>query len=46
VDPTKFDFYAIDCYWHVAKDRLAGTLVNEHIQASNDFEEPNAETET
>ena len=33
VDPTRFDFYAMDCYRHVV-----GTLVNEKIQASNDFD--------
>jgi hypothetical protein len=33
VEPTKFDFYAMDCYRHVA-----GTLVNENIRASNDFD--------
>ena len=38
VDPTKFDFYAMDCYRHVAEDRLAETLANEVIQASTDFD--------
>jgi hypothetical protein len=38
VDPTKFDFYAMDCYRHLAEDRLAGTLANEVIQASTDFD--------
>jgi hypothetical protein len=42
VDPTKFDFYAMDCY-----RRVAGTLVNENIyQAATTSTEPNAETET
>ena len=26
VDPTKFDFYMMDCYRHLAEDRLAETL--------------------
>ena len=39
VDPTKFDFYAMDCYRHVAEDRLAETLATEVIQASTDFDE-------
>jgi hypothetical protein len=38
VDPTKFDFYAMDCYRHVAEDRLAETLATEVIQASTDFD--------
>ena len=38
VDPTKFDFYAMDCYRHLAEDRLAETLANEVIQASTDFD--------
>jgi hypothetical protein len=38
VDPTKFDFYMMDCYRHLAEDRLAETLVNEVIQASTDFD--------
>jgi hypothetical protein len=37
VDPTKFDFYMMDCYRHLAEDRLAETLANEVIQASTDF---------
>ncbi len=37
VDPTKFDFYAMDCYRHLAEDRLADTLAKEAIQASTDF---------
>jgi len=36
VDPTKFDFYAMDCYRHLAEDRIASTLANEVIQASTD----------
>ena len=29
VDPTKFDFYAMDCYRHLAEDRLAENLASE-----------------
>ena len=28
----------MDCYWHLAEDRLAETLANEVIQASTDFD--------
>jgi tetratricopeptide (TPR) repeat protein len=38
VDPTKFDFYAMDCYRHLAEDRMASTLAAEVIQASTDFD--------
>jgi tetratricopeptide (TPR) repeat protein len=38
VDPTKFDFYAMDCYRHLGEDRMASTLANEVIQASTDFD--------
>jgi hypothetical protein len=38
VDPTKFDFYAMDCYRHVAEDRMAEMLATEVIQASTDFD--------
>jgi hypothetical protein len=38
VDPTKFDFYAMDCYRHLVEDRMAETLANEVIQASTDFD--------
>jgi tetratricopeptide (TPR) repeat protein len=38
VDPTKFDFYSMDCYRHLAEDRLAKTLANEVIHASTDFD--------
>ena len=38
VDPTKFDFYSMDCYRHLAEDRLAETLANEVIHASTDFD--------
>ncbi len=38
VDPTKFDFYAMDCYRHLTEDRLAETLANEVIRASTDLD--------
>ena len=38
VDPTKFDFYAMDCYRHLAEDRMAENLASEVIQASTDFD--------
>ena len=38
VDPTKFDFYAMDCYRHIAEDRMAEMLANEVIKASTDFD--------
>jgi hypothetical protein len=38
VDPTKFDFYAMDCYRHLAEDNLAETLANEVIQSGSDFD--------
>jgi tetratricopeptide (TPR) repeat protein len=38
VDPTKYDFYMMDCYRHLAEDRLAETLATEVIQASTDFD--------
>jgi hypothetical protein len=38
VDPTKFDFYAMDCYRHLAEDRMASALATEVIQASTDFD--------
>src|SRR5258707_14301691 len=34
VDPTKFDFYAMDCYRHLAEDRIAETLADEVIRSS------------
>jgi hypothetical protein len=33
VDPTKFDFYAMDCYRMLAEDRLAETLADEVIRS-------------
>ena len=42
VDPTKSHFYTMDWYRHLAEDRLAETLAHEVIQASTDFQQPNA----
>jgi tetratricopeptide (TPR) repeat protein len=38
VDPTKFDFYAMDCYRHLAEDNLAENLADEVIRSSTDFD--------
>jgi hypothetical protein len=38
VGPTKFDFYAMDCYRMLAEDKMAETLADEVIQASTDFD--------
>src|SRR6266702_2613730 len=38
VDPTKFDFYAMDCYRHLGEDRMAETLAEEVIKSSTDFD--------
>jgi len=38
VDPTKFDFYAMDCYRHVGDDPMAENLANEVIRAGTDFD--------
>jgi hypothetical protein len=38
VDPTKFDFYAMDCYRTLAHNKVAETLAKEVIQASTDFD--------
>ena len=38
VDPTKFDFYAMDCYRMLADDKMAENLANEVIAASTDFD--------
>lgn len=37
VDPSKFDFYAMDCYRHVGEDRLALELADEVVRASAGF---------
>ena len=38
VDPTKFDFYAMDCYRLLAEDKMAENLAHEVIQASTNFD--------
>ena len=38
VDPTKFDFYAMDCYRILAQDRMAETLADEVIRSGTDFD--------
>lgn len=38
MDPTKFDFYAMDCYRTLANNKMAETLAEEVIQASTDFD--------
>jgi hypothetical protein len=38
VDPTKFDFYAMDCYRMLTEDKLAESLANEVISSSTDFD--------
>jgi hypothetical protein len=38
VDPTKFDFYAMDCYRMLEEDKLAETLAAEVIRSSTDFD--------
>lgn len=38
VDPTKFDFYAMDCYRVLADHRMAENLANEGVRASTDFD--------
>jgi hypothetical protein len=37
-DPTKFDFYAMDCYRHLGEDSMAHSLADSVIQASTDFD--------
>lgn len=37
VDPSKYDFYAMDCYRHIGENRLARELSDEVIRASTDF---------
>ena len=36
MDPTKFDFYAMDCHRALADNKMAGTLAEEVIQAKDD----------
>ena len=38
VDPTKYDFYVMDCHRHLAEDRMAESLASELIRASTDFD--------
>jgi hypothetical protein len=38
VDPTKFDFYAMDCYRTLSVNPMAETLAQEVIQAHTDFD--------
>jgi hypothetical protein len=38
VDPSKFDYYAMDCYRIVGVDNMAETLAGEVIQANTDFD--------
>lgn len=38
VDPTKFDYYAMDCYRILADDKMAENLADEVIQTSTDFD--------
>ena len=33
VDPTAFDFYAMDCYRQLAEDKMAGHLAEEALRA-------------
>ena len=37
-DPTKFGFYAMDCYRHLSEDKMAENLAGEVIRASTDFD--------
>lgn len=38
VDPSKFDFYAMDCYRALGEDRLAQTLAEEVIRAGTHWD--------
>jgi hypothetical protein len=38
VDPTKFDFYAMDCYRMLADDKVAENLASEVIRSGTDFD--------
>ena len=42
VDPTKFDFYAMDCYRMLAEDRMAENLADEVIALVPTSTAPNA----
>ncbi|GAB3383790.1 hypothetical protein [Amycolatopsis echigonensis] len=39
VDPSKYDFYVMDCYRHVGEDRLARELSEEVIRVSSGFQD-------
>ncbi|MGW7536583.1 helix-turn-helix domain-containing protein [Amycolatopsis sp. NPDC054798] len=41
VNPSKYDFYAMDCYRHVGEDRLARELSEEVIRVSSGFQDQN-----
>ncbi|MEV6903085.1 hypothetical protein [Amycolatopsis sp. NPDC051372] len=41
VDPSKYDFYAMDCYRHIGEDRLARELSEEVIRVSSGFQDQN-----
>ncbi|NJC82537.1 XRE family transcriptional regulator [Planosporangium mesophilum] len=36
IDPSKWDFYTMDCYRHVGEDRLAAAYAEEVIRSSTD----------
>ena len=38
MDPTKFDYYSMDCYRTLADNKMAENLADEVIQASTDFD--------
>jgi hypothetical protein len=38
VDPTKFDFYAMDCYRMLADDKVAENPASEVIRSGTDFD--------
>jgi hypothetical protein len=38
VDPSKFDYYAMDCYRTLGVNNMAETLASEVIQANTDFD--------
>lgn len=38
VDPSKFDFYSMDCYRLVGEDKIARTLAEEVLRAGTDFD--------
>ncbi|MFF0729926.1 XRE family transcriptional regulator [Streptomyces sp. NPDC004134] len=38
VDPSKFDYYSMDCYRLVGEDKIARTLAEEVLRAGTDFD--------